>query len=99
MKKSRIVGFLLCLVSAVVGVLHLFFGYIKPEQPKISLAFALPVTIILFVALALGFWLGWIMLTTKEAESAPTPPTEDTTEDTSEEEGDDSDEDSEEGEE
>jgi len=86
MKKSRIVGFLLCLVSAVVGVLHLFFGYINTGRPQISLAFALPLTIILFVALALGFWLGWIMLTTKEAESAPTPPTEDSEEDESEEE-------------
>ena len=76
MKKSRIVGALLCIISVMVAVLHVFYGYLVPGGPRISLAFALPVTVILFVVIILGFWLGWIMLTTKEAKSPPTPPTE-----------------------
>jgi hypothetical protein len=67
--KTRILGGLLCAVSALVIILHIYFGY-YPHRAQISLAFALPVTVGVFVICALGLWLGWIMATTKEV----TPP-------------------------
>ncbi|MCS7131146.1 MAG: hypothetical protein NZ934_00215, partial [Hadesarchaea archaeon] len=48
---------------------HVWFGYVAGSPP--SLAFALPVTVFLLVVVGLGFWLGWIMATTKEV--GPTP--------------------------
>ena len=75
MNSSRILGGLLCIASALVAIVHLYFGYITGSTliPPQGLAFALPVTIFLLVATGLGFWLGWIMATTKEAEPAPAP--------------------------
>lgn len=71
MSSSRVLGALLCLACAAVGVAHIWFGYIAGSPP--SLAFALPVTVFLLVVVGLGFWLGWIMATTREVE--PTPAT------------------------
>jgi hypothetical protein len=65
---SRALGALLCIAAVVVAVAHIFFGYYKSSRP--SLAFALPVTVGLLVVLGLGFWLGWIMATTKEVSPA-----------------------------
>ncbi len=84
MNSSRILGGLLCIVSAVIAILHIGIGYFNLETilfntsnaPTIPLAFALPVTVVVLIATGLGFWLGWIMATTKEAEPAPSPPTE-----------------------
>lgn len=82
MNSSRILGGLLSLVSALVAILHLYYGYInqvlKGESwiPSQGLAFALPVTVLVLIATGLGFWLGWIMATTKEAEPAPAPTVE-----------------------
>ncbi len=72
MNSSRILGGLLCVASALVAILHLYFGYMTGNTliPPQGLAFALPVTVFLLVATGLGFWLGWIMATTKEAEPA-----------------------------
>lgn len=83
MNTSRILGGPLCAVSALVAILHIYFGYV--EGPIPHLAFALPVTVILLVATGLGFWLGWIMVTTKEAEPAPTPTVEEEEEELEEE--------------
>ena len=60
------------MVSALIAILHIYFGYItggnlKPPQ---GWAFALPVTVIVLVATGLAFWLGWIMVTTKESPPA-----------------------------
>jgi hypothetical protein len=65
---SRALGALLCIAAVVVAVAHIWFGYIKGPRP--SLAFALPVTVGLLIVLGLGFWLGWIMATTKEISPA-----------------------------
>jgi predicted RND superfamily exporter protein len=65
---SRALGALLCIAAVVVAVAHIFFGYYKSPRP--SLAFALPITVGLLVVLGLGFWLGWIMATTKEVSPA-----------------------------
>jgi hypothetical protein len=67
---SRLLGALLCVATVVVIVLHVYFGYFVGPRP--GLAFALPVTVGLFVVCGLGFWLGWIMATTREV--SPTPP-------------------------
>jgi hypothetical protein len=67
---SRALGALLCIAVVVIAVAHILFGYIKGTRP--SLAFALPVTVGLLVVLGLGFWLGWIMATTKEVSPAVT---------------------------
>lgn len=75
MNSSRALGGLLCFVSAFVAVIHIYFGYLSSGSmiPPQGLAFALPVTVLVLIATGLGFWLGWIMVTTKEAESTPTP--------------------------
>lgn len=65
----------MCVISAIVAVVHLYFGYVKGPIPH--LAFALPVTVMVLVATGLGFWLGWIMATTKEPEPAQEPAIED----------------------
>ncbi|MDI6642747.1 MAG: hypothetical protein QMD95_01665, partial [Candidatus Hodarchaeaceae archaeon] len=64
MGASRVLGALLCVATVLVAVVHIFFGYI--EGPRIHLAFGLPVTVGVLVLCGLGFWLGWIMATTKE---------------------------------
>ena len=70
---SRALGALLCVVCVVVAVAHIWAGYVGGTPP--SLAFALPVTVGLLVVVGLGFWLGWIMATTKEAPPpSPSPP-------------------------
>ena len=72
MGVSRALGALLCVVCVVIAVVHIYFGYI--EGPRIHLAFGLPVTVGVLVIAGLGFWLGWIMATTKEvAPAAPVP--------------------------
>lgn len=62
-------GGLLCLASAAVIVLHIYYGYLVGPRP--NLAFALPVTVFVLVATILGFWLGWIMVTTKKSHQTP----------------------------
>jgi len=73
---SRALGALLCVACVVIAVAHLYYGYYK--GPRLHLAFALPVTAGLLVVVGLGFWLGWIMATTKEVSPAATtaPPEE-----------------------
>lgn len=68
MNTSRILGAILCIASAAIAVAHIFFGYIQGSPPP--LAFALPVTVGLLAVVVLGFWLGWIMATTKEVTPA-----------------------------
>lgn len=64
-------GAILCVACVAVAVAHIYFGYISGTR-QISLAFALPITVGLLVVVGLGFWLGWIMATTREV--APSPP-------------------------
>jgi MFS family permease len=63
-RQLRQLGALMCIAAIVIAVAHIYFGYVKGTRP--SLAFALPVTVGLLLVLGLGFWLGWIMATTKE---------------------------------
>jgi len=81
LSASRALGALLCIACVVIAVAHIWFGYIIPwkgEGTRPSLAYALPVTVGLLVVVGLGFWLGWIMATTKEVSPAATkaPPEE-----------------------
>jgi hypothetical protein len=72
LSKSRALGALLCIAAVAVIILHIYYGYL--EGPRtIELAFALPVTVGLLVVCGLGFWLGWIMATTKEVAPSPEP--------------------------
>jgi len=66
---GRALGALICVACAAVAIAHILFGYVKGPIPH--LAFALPVTVGLLVIAGLGFWLGWIMATTKEVAPAP----------------------------
>lgn len=68
MNTSRVLGALLCIACVAVAAAHIYFGYI--EGPTIHLAFGLPVTVGLLIILGLGFWLGWIMASTKEVTPA-----------------------------
>ena len=71
MSSSRVWGALLCVASAFVSIIHIYYGYITGGQlkPPQGWAFALPVTVIVLVATGLAFWLGWIMMTTKESST------------------------------
>lgn len=71
LSSSRILGGLLCLASAAVAILHIYYGYIVGSVPQ-GYAFALPVTVFVLVATVLGFWLGWIMVTTEKSHESPT---------------------------
>jgi len=67
LSASRALGALLCVACVVIAVLHIavgYFGLWGGERP--SLAFALPITVGILVVVGLGFWLGWIMATTRE---------------------------------
>ena len=71
---SRVLGALLCIVCVVIAALHILVGYFGfLGGARAPLAFAIPVTVGLLVVMALGFWLGWIMATTKEAPPSPPP--------------------------
>ena len=71
MGTSRVLGALLSVVCVVVAIAHIWFGYIEGTWALHTLAFALPVTVGLLVVIGLGFWLGWIMATTKEVAPPP----------------------------
>lgn len=75
MNSSRVLGSLLCIGSALIAIAHVYFGYLTGSSiiPHQGLAFSLPVTFMLLITTGLGFWLGWIMSTTGEAEPSPTP--------------------------
>lgn len=77
---SRALGALLCIACVVIAILHIFYGYYIGPRPH--LAFGLPITVGLLVVVGLGFWLGWIMATTKEVSPAVTgtPPATEPTE-------------------
>lgn len=80
MGASRALGALLCIACVVIAVAHIFLGYFYGQR-TIELAFALPITAGLLVVVGLGFWLGWIMATTKEVSPAvKTPPEEESKE-------------------
>ncbi len=69
MGASRALGALLCVATVLVAVLHIWFGYVWPDSQKWALgalSFALPITVAVLAVCVLGFWLGWIMATTKE---------------------------------
>lgn len=71
MGASRALGALLCIVCAAIAIAELYYGaYLAwSVVPK---AILLPVVIGVLVICGLGFWLGWIMATTKEvAPAAP----------------------------
>lgn len=83
MGTSRVLGALLCVACIVVAIAEIYYGIIDPiflaPVRHIPLAILLPVVIGVLVVVGLGFWLGWIMATTKEVSPAapvtpPTPP-------------------------
>jgi len=75
---SRALGALICVVTLVVAVLHIWYGYVQDIMDyghvNLDLAFALPITVGVVVVCGIGFWLGWIMATTKEASPPPPAP-------------------------
>lgn len=88
MSTSKAIGALLLVVTVVIAVLHVCIGYLGIffDAPRPSLAFALPVTAGVLAICALGFWLGWIMVTTKEPAPAPAPSVPESSEEEVEEE-------------
>lgn len=85
MGMSRALGALLCIATILVAVLHIYFGYLTGAAIGMGLSFALPVTVGVLAVCGLGFWLGWIMVTTKEV-SPPAPSSEPVKEETPPEE-------------
>ena len=71
MGTSRLLGALLCILCVVIAVAHIFYGYYVGPIPH--MAFALPVTVGVLILAGLGFWLGWIMASTKEISPVPPP--------------------------
>lgn len=71
---GRALGAVICVSCVVVAIVHIFFGYVSGGSDawaRTALAFALPITVGILVICGLGFWLGWIMATTKEVAPAP----------------------------
>ena len=72
---SRVLGALLCIAIIVITIVFLWGVSLQSYW-----ALAIPVTIGFLGILALGFWIGWTILTIKTtppaAESSPLPPTE-----------------------
>jgi len=71
---GRALGAVICVLCVVVAIVHIFFGYVAGGSnawARGALAFALPITVGILVICGLGFWLGWIMVTTKEVAPAP----------------------------
>ncbi len=73
MGASRALGGLLCVATVLVAALHIYFGYLSGAAIGMGLSFALPVTVGVIAVCVLGFWLGWIMVTTKEVSPPPAP--------------------------
>lgn len=72
---GRALGAVICVLCAVVAIAELYFGLVSPiflaSLRTVPLAILLPVVIGVLVVAGLGFWLGWIMATTKEVAPAP----------------------------
>jgi len=69
---GRALGAVICVVCAVVAIVEIYFGLVCTVIDKTApLAIILPVVIGVLVICGLGFWLGWIMATTKEVAPAP----------------------------
>jgi len=68
MDTSRIWGGLLCLAIMVVSFIFLWGISVRSYW-----ALAIPVTVGFLGILALGFWIGWTILTIKTAPPSPEP--------------------------
>ncbi len=66
---SRFWGALLCLVILIVAVFFLWGLSVQSYW-----ALAIPVLVGFLGVLALGFWIGWTILTIKTTPPAPEPP-------------------------
>jgi len=70
---GRALGALICVACAAVAIAELWFGLVDAQilNSYVHKAIGLPVVIGVLVICGLGFWLGWIMVTTKEVAPAP----------------------------
>ncbi len=69
---GRLTGVLVCAVTAVVGLVYLWG---LTQEDLRFWAVAIPVSLGIFVVLALVFWVGWtIVATSGEAPPSPEPP-------------------------
>ena len=66
---SRVWGGLLCVAIAVVAVIFLW-----GVSAQSYWALAIPVMVGFLGVLAMGFWIGWTILTIKTAPTVPEPP-------------------------
>ncbi len=72
MGASRTIGGLLCVVCVVIAALYVYFPFIVGYGTA-PLWLVIPVVIGVFILAGLGFWLGWIMVSTKEIAPSPAP--------------------------
>lgn len=82
---GRALGAVICVACLLVAIVELYWGLVNPiflaGVRTTPLAIVLPVVVGVLVIAGLGFWLGWIMVTTKEitpasASSESAPPEE-----------------------
>lgn len=73
MGTSRAIGALLCVVCVVIAALYIYFPFVVGYGTA-PLWLVLPVIIGIFILAGLGFWLGWIMFSTKEVSPPPPAP-------------------------
>ncbi len=69
MDTSRVWGGLLCAVIVVIGIVFLWGISVQSYW-----ALAIPVMAGFLGVLAMGFWIGWTILTIKTAPPSPEPP-------------------------
>lgn len=72
MGVSRAIGALLCVVCVVIVALYVYFPFVVGYGVA-PLWLVLPVIVGVFILAGLGFWLGWIMASTKEISPVPPP--------------------------
>jgi len=71
---GRALGALICVACAAVAIAEIYWGLVNTvfgSGLRVPLAISLPVVVGVLVICGLGFWLGWIMVTTKEVAPAP----------------------------
>ncbi len=70
---GRALGAVICVACLLVAIVELYFGVFAMKDGRAPWSIGLPVVIGVLVIAGLGFWLGWIMVTTKEITPAPAP--------------------------
>ncbi len=81
MQRSRVSGFIACIISAVLMGLFVYFAYVNISgeeiagisnlKPNTYYAVSIPIMLVALAVCSTGFWVGWTILTIKVAPPMP----------------------------